>query len=211
MRVERCELRLERARLGERQDIAGRERTAGNPAEPGAGVGCGRAEHVWHIDAAGDRDIAPGTGVARADREFLPGLEHRNRGARQRPAGELDAKRAAGDRERDRGIRRKLEAAERDFDGGRVPLRAGGGIGGREREPIHRPRGGDAEAQISVPSAVLQRHAGPGGEDAQRGHGAGAGNVWSDSNVCSDEPHGVFPLPLWERVASCERGEQRAG
>ena len=62
MRVERCELRLDRARLGERQDIAGRERTAGNPAEPGAGVGRGRAEHVWHIDAAGDRALRKGVG-----------------------------------------------------------------------------------------------------------------------------------------------------
>ena len=75
---------------------------------------------------------------------------------------------AARDRDRKLPGHGRVHAPERHLDRGRVNRVAGREIGGREGEGVHRARRRDAEAQETMPPAVLQRHAGPGRRNPER-------------------------------------------
>ncbi len=163
-----------RARLRHREPVAGPQGPPVEAAEAGAGMGRGRAEGGREVEAAGHRQVGPGAGPARPDGEAAPRPQRQRAGRRQRRAVEADPERPAGERDPERSaLRRHLDAAERDLERrgaeGVAERPVGGGVGQR----VHRPGGGDAVAQVAVPAAVLERHAGAGREDAEcRGHAA---------------------------------------
>src|SRR5579883_317955 len=149
--------------------LAGGERT---PAEPRGGVRRRAPEPPRRGQPAGDGDIGPAPPHTGPDRQPHPGSQAGDAPAVSvtRAVVPAHVKAAAGDRDRHRTLAAlEGQPAGRDLDrrvAGCVPE---GGVGDRERGPVHRARGRHAEARETGPAGILNRRVRARLKNLQRG------------------------------------------